>query len=266
MKKILSLILCISILFAFSSCTTGNNGGLEQSYESESISDEDSRKSSDEPTSIEPIDGDIYNSLDLFYALTEDSSMALVELSNVADGFYADGGDQAYIIVEYKILKDYYNHISENTIIKVPIFLDEINSPANHTTANYIDADSIGIVDKDRISDLQLSAFIKQYQKAIIYIQKINTNQVWYKNGNYKDHIQYDKTTAPILLCNHYFPVGENNIILFDEVLSFLNENNCVYASPYTNIFKFSDFVYSGLTLEQMEKNIQDLYQTQLKK
>ena len=263
MKKILSLILCFSILFAFSSCTTGNNGGLEQSYESESKSgNEDNRKSSGDPTCI---DEDIYNSLDLVYALTENSSMALVELSDVADGFYADGGDQAYIIVEYKILKDYYNNISENTIIKVPIFLDEINSSANHTTANYT-GESIGIVDKDRISDLQLSTFIKQYQKAVIYIQKINSNQVWYKNGNYKDHIQYDKTTAPILLCNHYFPVGKNNIILFDEVLSFLNENNCCYASPYTNIFEFSDFVYTGLTLEQMEKNIQNLYQTQLKR
>ena len=268
MKKIIAFILC-TVCFLFSACEISNNQANNSSLKNESEFESGNTSSQnplDEPSLIIGTDGDIWNSLDLVYTLTENSSMALVEIINITEGFFSDYGDQDHIIVEFKIIKDYYSNISENTIIYVPIYLNELNTSIRQSFKANDNVDSTEKIDYDRIDDSLLSVFLHQYQKAIIFIEKVNKTQTWFKKGNYNDRVQFENITDRILLYNHFFPLGSNDIVLFDEVLSFLDENNCFYDSPYSNIYAFSDFVYKDISLQQMEENIKNLYQLQQSK
>lgn len=268
MKKIIAFILSMGCLL-FSSCGIRNNPPVNSMPEGESNVESGNtsiQNSSDESSLITGTDGDIWNSLDLVYTLTENSSMALVEIINITEGFFSDYGEQDHIIVEFKVIKDYYNNISENTIINVPIYLNETNTSIRQSFKTNDNVDSTEKIDYDRIDDSSLSVFLHQYQKAIIFIEKVNKAQTWFKKGNYNDRVQFEDITDRILLYNHFFPIGANDIVRFDEVLSFLDENNCFYDSPYSNIYSFSDFVYKDISLQQMEENIKNLYQLQQSK
>lgn len=228
------------------------------------------------------------------YPLTADSSMVLAELKSVGEVLSDDPSLPAiysdYLMVEFRIIEDYYKKLPENTVITVPVKLNVLNESAkvmnlsdvdeenaaaarltNNAEADFeneatgMDMDSTGGTDGEReaLNSEILSNFLNENNRAILFLRFVYESRRWYRNRNWKDIVTLNCVSCGVRLPENYIPVN-NEIVEFNGVLNFLDENNCSYNSP-NDIYDFSSFIYDGMSLSAAKENIRELYRTQLK-
>ena len=258
MKKILSLILCISILFAFSSCTTGNKS---------STSNTDADKSS---TSNTDVDINIYNTIYKIYKVTDSSSMLLVELPDSVEILSNEPSRDAddYLMLKCKVVEDYFNKIPSESFVHIPLMLPLLKNDSKKNSDEALaeftyENESTGLKENQQVSGEALSEFLKGYTQAIIYISRVDETQRWYKNKSWNESVQIKSVSSAVSFDYEFIPIKENKVSI-DEVKSFYLLNECAYNPPSDYIYDFDDFISDGMSLEKFKNNITNLYQKQI--
>ncbi len=257
MRKMVTFILCTMCLF-FSACDfnkvlteNGLGCGSNNDFKNE-----------------ENHDGSEYNSLYNTYKLTQESSMALVEILSIGDVLSYDPSVAANecIILECKVIEDYFCNLSMDEIINVPIMLPLLNEVTSDHIVQLTDTDFYGIDGKDdkQISGELLYEVLMSYKQVVVYISHITEIQRWYKNNSWSCPVYVNLVSNMIFLDYEFIPVVEN-VISLDSLKRFCSLNNCTYMDPTDTIANFATFVYEGMPFLEAKENILSLYQSQIK-
>ena len=198
----------------------------------------------------------------LKFPVSDKSSMVLAEFVQVYEGYYWNGGVSC-VIAEYKVITDYYRKLDQNTIILVPFVLSDIDG-AEKVDLDIVYGESSDSISAPDISEIEtvlpetVSGFLQQYQQSIIYIRRFN-EEIWYKNGNYKDQVSLNIAEYRTLSFHEFIPL-RNNVVCTDDLYRFYEENNCLDSYMYPFVDRLSEFVCDGMSLQQLEINIEKLY------
>ena len=275
-KRTIVCLLCMLSVVSFTACEAalqqiGDMLIAMQSSGSEGESSQDSSSPQDSDITSTPADDEPMSSsgshmsaptMYLHFPVSDKSSMVLAEFVQVYEGFYWDGGVSC-VIAEYKVITDYYRKLDQNTIILVPFVLLDIDGAEKVDLDIVYDesSDSISAPDISEIETVSpetVSEFLQQYQQSIIYIRRFN-EETWYKNGNYKDDVFFNIAEYRTLGFYKFIPL-RNNVVCTDDLYRFYEENNCLDSYMYPFVDRLSEFVCDGMSLQQLEINIEKLY------
>ena len=276
-KRTIVCLLCMLSVVSFTACEAalqqiGDMLIAMQSSGSEGESSQDSSSPQDSDVTSTPADDTPVMSssgshmsaptMYLHFPVSDKSSMVLAEFVQVYEGFYWDGGVSC-VIAEYKVITDYYRKLDQNTIILVPFVLLDIDGAEKVDLDIVYDesSDSISAPDISEIETVSpetVSEFLQQYQQSIIYIRRFN-EETWYKNGNYKDDVFFNIAEYRTLGFYKFIPL-RNNVVCTDDLYRFYEENNCLDSYMYPFVDRLSEFVCDGMSLQQLEINIEKLY------
>ena len=275
-KRTIVCLLCMLSVVSFTACEAalqqiGDMLIAMQSSGSEGESSQDSSSPQDSDITSTPADDEPMSSsgshmsaptMYLHFPVSDKSSMVLAEFVQVYEGFYWNGGVSC-VIAEYKVITDYYRKLDQNTIILVPFVLLDIDGAEKVDLDIVYDesSDSISAPDISEIETVSpetVSEFLQQYQQSLIYIRRFN-EETWYKNGNYKDDVFFNIAEYRTLGFYKFIPL-RNNVVCTDDLYRFYEENNCLDSYMYPFVDRLSEFVCDGMSLQQLEINIEKLY------
>ncbi len=267
MKKIILLIMGIVCLVVFTAC-----GVNEKQTDDSNKQIDSSQNSSDSKQESVTITGDVqyYNKFEDVYRLTENSSMALVEVINIGEPLSTDPSFGGYcLMLECKVIEDYYKKIPEGTKIYVPVVLPYKNVENKQRDKIMETSSSDSAVLKPnkqpQIDAESLTKFLQDYQQAIIYIGCKDDSQKWYKNGDLNECVKIESVTNEIFLDHDFMPLS-NNTVHLNNIKDFHITHDCKYGCPEEHIYDFKNFIYDGITLQEAKENICELYQSQVQK
>ena len=190
-KRTIVCLLCMLSVVSFTACeaalqqigdmliamqSSGSEGESSQDSSSPQDSDVTSTPADDTPVMSSSVCGGDIFTVDMQFPVTSKSSMALVELIQVYEDFFTPiGSDEKFIIAEYRVVKDYYHHFSENTVINVPFKVfhtDEETTPPNIIYGE--SSDCASDVEVKQMDPTIFSSFLQRYQKVVLYTTFLN--------------------------------------------------------------------------------------------
>lgn len=271
MKKIIAFLTSVIVFISLIGCGAfgANTADSSQNETSSSSMDEiQSLQSSSEEQLEIGGDVDIGPTIKELYSLTQNSSMLFVEWIDVKEGFYSDGADMDFIIVECKVIKDYYCNRETGMIIHIPILLQEIGNESikiENSEKDGEEIDSVGNVGTQRIDKNVVAEFVKQYKKAVIFVNNVQEFNSFYEKGDYNNRVSFANVSNWIVLYRDFMPIDEDNIVQHDEVIKLLDDNGCEYWHPCDGVYDFPNFLYADMSFEELEKNIEALRESNRK-
>lgn len=189
--------------------------------------------------SVDIGDGFMLPSVRNVYMVTETSSFALVELQSIV-GILSedvDDKDNNCVMAQFKVIEDYYENLAEEKIINIPLRIPSIDKN------NYLNAELF-------------QQFIESYNHAFIYINSIDGQKTWYKNGDKNDSVNFDFVSNTLNVSYYYIPI-KDNAVQSEVVKNFLKNNNCLYNNYLCD---FDIFFKQGLSVEDAKNNIRAIY------
>ncbi len=213
----------------------------------------------------ENIDGNRLPPLEIVYPLRENSSFVLVELQSIGETLSFEPSDNNYncIMVECKVVEDFYKNLSKDMIINVPIRLPllDVNYETKKQNRMQEDSTTQNLNEIKQISEDKVKQFLIGYKYAIIFIHNLQESNSFYNSKG--ERVKIEMVSNIVTMDNYFIPL-ENNIVSVGKVENFYLENNCVYSFPSKYIYGYTSFVYDGMPQETFEENIRTLYQRQI--
>ena len=299
-KKWVSFILATLLTASVAACARPSEDDSVTSNPAQSVETNNSASELQtcppETTSVsEVILGEPWPTLNELYR--KNGSMVLVEFTEIKDGIYADDygvdAELGKILVEAKIVKNYYsnNNFAEGSIVYLPIWIpvlkeqkEEISSEtAAKKTSNNVDSEiasdevysaneagdgedypvaSEGIYPDETVyMDREtLVSYLQQYSRAVVYLHTTHINE-YYKDAKKEEKISLTNVSASVWIEKELFPVNADGVVEYTQLIDFLEKNAECGGGILGGLYYQADsFIYENITLEQFEKNIQDLH------
>ena len=271
-KRTIVCILSAVCCFAFSACQFGGGESSSSSSQANESSQNTSSSHDGSDLTSSPVDDTPMSSsgshisaltVDDWFPVHSKSSMVLVELIRVYEGFYTYDLLTKCVVAEYKVVTDYYQRLSKNTIIQVPFLLYETDDEKVEPDIAYGYDDSSHSISAPNISEIETLApeilleFLQQYSQAVIFLSSIKEQYHLEKNGNNSDSVAFKNIAKYRLIDMDFIPIGINDMVCIDDVQSFLSKNNCY---DYDRRWRFPEFANNDMSLQQLEENIKGIY------
>ena len=182
----------------------------------------------DESTKVKPtavnVDSDVPN---------EDGN------ENYSSVFYVEG----YLLVKFRVIKDYYNKIADDTEVTVPIIVSKIKYDNEGP-------DSAVLLDTDRDEVVEM---INSWDHAFYYFSGGLKNKHYYSEDG--EQTEFIHTVSNMAISNHLFPIVSG--ALDDDALEPLSNK----TTPSTD---YSEYFRDGMTEGELIESIERLYREQM--